>query len=593
MVAKNHTVLLYSKIDSIEFIKKFYSLKFKRIYVLTPDSYAVIKNKVDENLIVFPSKIFTKSHHKKIINTVKLFQKSFFQALTKSEFRNYEKEILKHLIHFTMSSAFYLWYSIEKFGPWLVFDGKEWRYIFDKKKAYETFYRRIYTTMQPNYFGQIPNYKKKYTYIFKLINNISIKLFKNHQSIWLTGDQYRMKEISREITNQKKDTTIFYLQPLQKYTFYKTVLHFTYNLLKYISGKRVNEIFLTPIVEGGVSRNNNLKKLFAIKNFSPVNKVFDIIIKNFSYILDYLQSIERSVENLVISTNPKLLISHQLKVGDAVLLGSYFKDNNIPVTLISHGSHPVNNDSYANFELKDNLEGLMVSNFATSTVAQSKIALKSFKKSKSTCKLICSQPIMYGASKNYRKKRNKSKVFTILHAGTPKPLGTRPYIYETSFEYLSGLLALAKNISEISDVKLIIRFRPAAEFSSETIHLLLPKYKNVELVHGGNFYEDLEKSDMLMSFASTTIEESLYQRKPVGLYGANSRFWHIDGSKKPPTLKKRSSVYHISEKNLKHMITQIKKYHFKKPLIDEELKKYIWGREEMGFKKFIKSQIKN
>ena len=56
------------------------------------------------------------------------------------------------------------------------------------------------------------------------------------------------------------------------------------------------------------------------------------------------------------------------------------------------------------------------------------------------------------------------------------------------------------------------------------------------------FYEDLNKADMLISFASTTIEESLYSYKPVGLFGAESRFYHLDGSKKPPTYKKSAAL---------------------------------------------------
>ena len=125
-----------------------------------------------------------------------------------------------------------------------------------------------------------------------------------------------------------------------------------------------------------------------------------MIIDNFSQVLDYLQSIENSVSQFVSITNPSLLISHQLKAGDAILLGSCFREKNLPVTLISHGSHPYHKDKYAKFELDDNLQGLLASNFASSTVIQSKIALKSFRNFKNINQQIYSHPIMWGTKSN-------------------------------------------------------------------------------------------------------------------------------------------------------------------------------------------------
>ena len=590
MVANNHTVLLYSKEDAKEFILKSSSLKFKKIYALTPDAYAGIRNKVDEKKIILPPKSYTKSHHKKTIDKVKIFQNLFIKKILKSEFKPYQIEILKHLIHFTISSAYYLWFSIEKNGPWLVYNGSSWKYIKSKNRAYNIFYERVYTVMQPNFFGQIPQYKQLSKFLINIINNISIKLFMNKKSIWFTGDQYRMKEIAEEMILQKKGLTIFYLQPLQKYTLFKTISSFIGNLSQILIGKKINEVYLTPLVDETSSMRNKIKRLFLNHSVQPITAVSDLIIDNFSQVLDYLQSIENSVSQLVSITNPSLLISHQLKAGDAILLGSCFREKNLPVTLISHGSHPYHKDKYAKFELDDNLQGLLASNFASSTVIQSKIALKSFRNFKNINQQIYSHPIMWGTKSNIIKTKKRKK-FTILHAGTPKPLGTRPYIYETSFEYLKSIDSLSKIISDMSNVELIIRFRSAAEFKQDSVEALLPKYKNVILKYGGNFYEDLNKADMLISFASTTIEESLYSCKPVGLFGAESRFYHLDGSKKPPTYKKRNSVYHLSESNLKTMITLIKKYHLNKPLTSKELKKYIWDSNVMNFKKFIKLQL--
>jgi hypothetical protein len=318
-----------------------------------------------------------------------------------------------------------------------------------------------------------------------------------------------------------------------------------------------------------------------------------LIENNFTLVLDYLISIENSLKKFVTMTNPNLLIAHQLKIGDALLLGSIFKKQNIPVSLISHGSHPYNNDDLANFELLDNLEGLLLSRFASSSVIQSKVALDAVKKrnfKKLSINLILSQPLMWGHKDNFIKKKNKQK-FTILHAGTPKPLGTRPLIYETSFEYYRSIEFLSKTVSKLKNFELIIRFRPAKELNVKSFLKLMPKYKNVKIKFDGNFYEDLQQSDMLVSFASTTIEESLYSYKPVGLLGLDNRYWHLKGSKNIPSSKKRNSVYYLNKENLKSMLISIKKFHHNKPLNYSELKKYIWQKNTPGLKEFVSNQL--
>ena len=51
---------------------------------------------------------------------------------------------------------------------------------------------------------------------------------------------------------------------------------------------------------------------------------------------------------------------------------------------------------------------------------------------------------------------------------------------------------------------------------------LLPSSKNSQIKIGGNFKDDLSNADMLVSFSSTTIEEALYARKPVALFGGSN-----------------------------------------------------------------------
>ena len=101
------------------------------------------------------------------------------------------------------------------------------------------------------------------------------------------------------------------------------------------------------------------------------------------------------------------------------------------------------------------------------------------------------------------------------------------------------------------------------------------------------FWISLSKSDLLISFSSTTIEEALNLRKPVGLFGGTSRYQHTFGSKNPPTESKRSAVYILNEKNLSFMIDSIINAHKTSPLTDEELKGYVWRKDVPSYDNFI------
>jgi hypothetical protein len=96
------------------------------------------------------------------------------------------------------------------------------------------------------------------------------------------------------------------------------------------------------------------------------------------------------------------------------------------------------------------------------------------------------------------------------------------------------------------------------------------------------------ESDLLISFSSTTIEEALYARRPVGLFGGTDRYRYLPGSSTPPTHNNRSAVYHLSADNLVTMLSSILDAHASRPLADEELDDYVWPDSVRGREEFIK-----
>ena len=96
---------------------------------------------------------------------------------------------------------------------------------------------------------------------------------------------------------------------------------------------------------------------------------------------------------------------------------------------------------------------------------------------------------------------------------------------------------------------------------------------------------------MLISYSSTAIEEAIYNRKPVGLFGGSDRYRHLIGSSTLPSKKYRSTVYYLQNNNLSEMLNAILDAH-NTPLNDKELELYTWPFTIPGRTEFI-SKILN
>ena len=266
------------------------------------------------------------------------------------------------------------------------------------------------------------------------------------------------------------------------------------------------------------------------------------------------------------------------------------KSKNVGSILISHGTHTFPNDSSAVLmhALGSLANGLLVSPLATRTIVQSRSAYRSAKIFMPKLKRIKSQPMMWGSFNIASSKKSKTtNDFVILHAGTYKPLGLRPWIFETSNEFVYGLQQLIHIIKRIDNIHLIIRIREDEECSLETLKNLLPKANNCTIKIEGSFEDDLDKADMLISYSSTAIEEALYARKPIALFGGSLRYRHFSGSTVSPKNNQRSAVYHLDNKNLSSMIKTIMHKHSNKSLTDQEIEEYIWPNSIPGSNSFI------
>ena len=218
-----------------------------------------------------------------------------------------------------------------------------------------------------------------------------------------------------------------------------------------------------------------------------------------------------------------------------------------------HGSISVPSDEFSNFVLSICGRGLIYSKLANYSVAQSKISFEAIKYYDVNLKILKSKPLLFG--KNIKKKSSiKKEKFIFLHASTPKSLSKWPWIYENYNEYINNIKELIGHLKLQKNIELIIRFREGPECDLETFKNLIEINQNefVKISKNKDFFDDLNNSNCLISFSSTSIEEALFTNKKVLIYSDNRDYRHINYK-----FKEDSDIIYANQKNINEKLNMI------------------------------------
>jgi len=549
-----------------------------RVFPYTPDAKVELISKTDCQ-IINPLNYFNDFGHKRIIARLSHIEKKLLPILTtEAELSEASKETFRGLFHLLASSVFYIHYNIRLLGPWLVYNGNDWEECYSIEETEKIIVHKILLNKKGTFNLGI-KHKILFPRLVRFINNIQIKKLKGKKVFLFSGSVYGLPFLKEIIKKENNNWVLNILNPS-----IKSLLKSVINILK-----NNNEISVTEIPKITNHKNLVIKKLLSQLTdpiLLNVKDTLEIIISN---AVVYTHSIEEYVKEIFNEVKIKGFISHQLRWLDEAVFGQIAKENNIQSILISHGSHPLHKDLFSSYEHKENARGLLFSPFASKTFIQSPNTIFSLEDYVSDIEKVKSRPLMWG--NNYKDNTSNNNYYhnnsrIILHAGTFKELGMRPWIYETSNEYIFGLQKLVEAVSDLKNTHLIIKIRPSIECSLLSIKKLMPQSDNYQIISKGNFLEELGKARLLVSFSSTTIEEALYARKPVALFGGTSRYKHLNVSSTVPSKKIRSAVYHLKNNNLSEMLNTILDAH-EVPLTDEELNKYTWDRTIPGKNDFI------
>ena len=574
------TAVLYKTEDAERFINEHPVVD--RIFALTPDARAAVKNVQLPLLTTLEA--YSDYDHRRVLARIRRMERNLkVNVHHPIELNMAARETLHAQLHLLTAFSSRLWETLKGTGPWLIPASHGWREIDDLGKAHRALLVHI-STQAPT-AGTIVVDRTLWSPIIRVLNRILLKMVKKQQIVLVTGYLYGLTSLSQELNQVYSHLSTIAVSG--SFGRFREIVKGLLSIFRTITGQTKRKYF-TAVPTYSENKTEAVEKYLSSITDPVIRNAVDLLKHTLIQDVVLTDGLNKEIDLLVKSIQPKAVWAHALRWGSDAMLGEVSLKYKIPCTLISHGSHPEPENITSAFEYRELAQGLLISPLAGNSLLQSPHAEQAIHSFEESLHFSRSYPIMWG----YRQVPSVPKddsIRTILHAGTYKRWDrTRPWIYETSDEFVEGLRTLIQAVQHLEKTKLIIRVRPMPECQVKSLTQLLPQSKCYELKTSGEFLKDLARADLLISYASTTTEEALYARRPVLLWGGSTRHLHLPASRVNPTENSRKAVYAPETKEkLLSMLNAILECHAGKPLTDNELKGHIWLNNVPGKEEFL------
>ena len=557
-------VFLYEAEDAERFLRDQPDVRC--VVTLTPNARARLIG-IDRPVITAPSRM-SERDHLRVVAAGHRSARQLDEALASDEVLDLSaRETLIHNVQLVTTISYRMWFFLGKTGPWLLWNGNEWHETGDRAEAHAS----LLDTLMRSPSNFRPTLQDaKWPVLCQFMNRLAARLIAWRRPFLITGYHYGLNALSDQATRAG-------LWPLQLRFGggWSALAHPFRCIALALLGRSGATLIGTP---------------------HPVAKAEEVACKMLDRLGDPIleRSLQRYRSTLVTEVGltqglvsefraliriigARTLLAHSLRWGDEAALAEAGGQEGVERVLISHGSHTRPDRRSIMEIIRTHARGLLVSPLADMTIVQSPHAEELAKELDPNLKRIRSRPVMWGYKHLPLRDRGVDRR-RILHAGTFKPhWGPRTFMYEMSDEFVDGIAKLIKAVSEMPDTELVVRVRPAAECSVSSLEALLPKVDNCIMRCDGAFLDDLAQSDLLVSYSSTTIEESIHARRPVLLWGGAQRYRHIAARVSPPTAGDRNAVYAVDNDNdLPPMLDAILDVHSGVPLDDGEIRPHVW-----------------
>jgi len=399
-------------------------------------------------------------------------------------------------------------------------------------------------------------YKKKIKIKKKINFQFPINLFKFYNSlinlnnnIVITSKNYNCYEIAKNSLNTSSNLIVL-SDTINFIDIFKNIINGNLKTFFLLSSKIKNfthkinyNLFISKFP---LKKDPKLIRYFQKNLESIYNDNLIQILQKCEYLV---HSFRKSIPKVFFSTDSNYING---------FIGEFANFKKIPSYCITHGTHTAPKNKYEEIYQKDIAESVILNQYKF-IVSQSTFCDEFLKHYQTESKIIKTKPLVYSYL-NTAPPYNR----TLLHASTTKTeVSQKFWGVETINEYL-------QSISDIGDVAYDLKFnlivKPHPSFSKIIDIKYLKKYfSNKNIVFTDDSFKNcLKKSDILISYSSTTIEESLYNRRPVILYDRNNRYNHLDAQMISNNFfsKKKPYFYFTNKINLEKYINIIYQTHY-------------------------------
>ncbi|MCL0054239.1 hypothetical protein M1N45_04525, partial [Dehalococcoidia bacterium] len=288
-------------------------------------------------------------------------------------------------------------------------------------------------------------------------------------------------------------------------------------------------------------------------------------------------------------------------------LGDLSSSRGIPGLLVSHASFTPTKGDLEEIAWGFHGDGLFHGSY-THAALQTPLAEEYSQQVSSQARFVPMGPVVWGhkadrsAAPELRAKMLPSREDSdedwrvVVHAGTPHGrMSIHFHVYETMDEYIGALRDLVLAVDQLPDVFLIIKAK-ATPLSPDELRALLPPSERYCISVEERFLDVLGFSDLLVSFASTTIEEALQNQVPVLLYGGQGRYQHVQAFEVTPGQEiEPKAVYSVrNAENLSDALKRVLDTCGKAPLPQELFERYVYRPDQITqFPDLVRSLVGN
>jgi len=544
---------------------------------LTPDAAAILRK---ENTGYIPAcTIYGPFAHRRALARVRKAKRAINPAFDRLP--EAAGETARSLFDLTAHMAARVHETLKGNGPWLFPQGTGWQSIEDRGEAEHTLLSRL--SYAPWWRLGAPQTRAN---MIGLINNGVAAIIARHAPAIFTNFDRGFGPLHRSFLETEKDARAVSFVPSAGGL--RDAARSGQALLQALSGKPALRLSC-PALEERSGLTDDIGQIFKGVTDPVIARGLTVFGQDISAEAAAADGMARYLTGYLPRLKPRAVLSYSFRWRLDAALGAAAGRAGIKRSLLSHGSHGKADGAVSAAAIDDHARGLLVSPLTDRAYTQSPHADAAAARLAPDQKREPVQPVVWGFQRA-RKNTGKTGPFRILQAGTPKSWRDhRPWMYETSDEYVAGLTALIQAVDAMeTEAELVIRVREQAECSLAALETLLPKSPRATVKTSGGFLDDLATADLLVSHSSTTIEEALAAHVSVLLWGGGCPYRHLPANETPPTRSDKSAVYAIApETEPAAMLNAIAMAHGATPLSSDEIASHIWPDDTQGAKDLI------